>query len=60
MEEKLAGISELLLLLQTSNHIILLENPSTQACVGNPYGFSLSYPSTCYEAFGPGEMYDGC
>lgn len=56
--KKLAGITGLLLLLQTLSHIILLENPSTQPCIGSPDGFSLSYPSTCHEAFGPGETYD--
>ena len=33
-----------LLVRATSNHKILRLNPSTAPCIGNPYGFSFSYP----------------
>ena len=47
----------LLLVLETFNHKILREKPSTQPCIGQPYGFSLSYPSTCQPKFGPTDTY---
>ena len=44
LRKKAAGTLGSLLVRATSNHKILRLNPSTAPCIGNPYGFSLSYP----------------
>ena len=36
---------------------ILWEKPSTQPCIGKPYGFSVSYTSACQQKFGPTDTY---